>query len=282
MKKSILAFVIIISALTGCTSNYADDKEVTLMLGDYNGQTERTGNYTGDLEDGLPNGVGVFKAVNIEGENYTYEGEFSNGKIEGNGVFTFESGYTRSGTFEDALLNGQGQIVFEDGTTYAGEFEKGNWKPTIYDLISTINSRAAISFNEKSQSFVSANLDLFPTSDVDSLTKYIDNSFEAKKILKTPDDYGDKLIALENLQIIQISSFLIDKNVPTSNVTSAILTDLDGYIYRVYFVGEVPDAYEGDFISQLHTLPLGVSSYENIGGTTTISIDLLCSNYKLK
>ena len=68
---------------------------------------------------------------------------------------------------------------------------------------------------------------------------------------------------------------------PTSNITIAILEDLDGHIYRGCFKGEVPDAYKGDIISQLHALPLGVSSYENVRGGTTVSIYLLCSDYKL-
>ena len=80
MKKTILDCSILICFLTGCTSNYAEDKEATLMLWHIDNKSiERTGSYTGDLEDGLPSGVGVFSAVNDEKSTYNYESEFLNG-----------------------------------------------------------------------------------------------------------------------------------------------------------------------------------------------------------
>lgn len=74
-------------------------------------EVERTGTYQGAVDDGEASGEGVYKAVNGNGNAYTYTGEF------------------KRGTF-----NGQGQRVFDDASlNYApetGNFANGDFSPT--------------------------------------------------------------------------------------------------------------------------------------------------------
>lgn len=62
---------------------------------------DRTGTYTGDLVDGLPDGVGKFVAKNLLGEVWTYEGEFVQGHFEDEGVTTWETGQIELGTYKN-------------------------------------------------------------------------------------------------------------------------------------------------------------------------------------
>ena len=57
--------------------------------------------YTGDFENGLPNGEGNIKFENGD----IYEGEFYNGKIEGIGKMTFQNGSVYEGEFETTPLD---------------------------------------------------------------------------------------------------------------------------------------------------------------------------------
>ena len=61
---------------TGCGdtgTGTVENKEVTLSLP----YGERTGTYSGDMVEGVPDGHGKFETKNEAGETWTYEGDFS-------------------------------------------------------------------------------------------------------------------------------------------------------------------------------------------------------------
>ena len=97
MKKQLFILTLCISLVmlfTGCS------KEITLNLA----YGDRTGKYSGDLSDGVPNGHGSFTASNDEGEAWTYEGEFRDGHFEGEGQTTWENGHMEKGTYKNDVL----------------------------------------------------------------------------------------------------------------------------------------------------------------------------------
>lgn len=51
----------------------------------------------------------------------TYEGQFRNGRLEGNGVLKSAAGGIRSGAFIDGRLHGKGSIHYQNGAHYEGE-----------------------------------------------------------------------------------------------------------------------------------------------------------------
>lgn len=91
--KKLLAAGLVLSLLTGCSSG----KEITLDLS----FGPRTGTYTGEMKDNLPNGEGKFTTKNEEGTKWTYEGEFKDGHFEGEGKETWEDGTVLIGTFKN-------------------------------------------------------------------------------------------------------------------------------------------------------------------------------------
>lgn len=77
--------------------------------------------YEGEFRDGKINGQGI--------KNWTdggrYEGEFRDGRITGRGVFTLADGSRYEGEFRDGAANGAGNYMQPDGTTYSGTWTNG-------------------------------------------------------------------------------------------------------------------------------------------------------------
>jgi len=82
-------------------------------------QTVRDGIYDGPTADGKPEGKGLF--IWSRGRYHFFQGEFSDGKIDGEGTLNFRDGTSCSGIF-DNQLTGQGNVhcQYRDGSTYIG------------------------------------------------------------------------------------------------------------------------------------------------------------------
>ncbi len=83
------------------------------------------GIYTGPVKNGLPHGTGKLRIDELE---FTYEGEFVDGKAEGYGKKTWDSGDCCEGTIIDGLFCGNGYFFFADGDTYEGEFKDDSFE----------------------------------------------------------------------------------------------------------------------------------------------------------
>lgn len=68
-----------------------ENQELTLSMKDWDStglaleDIQRTGTYTGEVVDGIPNGTGRFDTQNEEGTSWYYDGEFVNGVFQGQG-----------------------------------------------------------------------------------------------------------------------------------------------------------------------------------------------------
>ena len=88
--------------------------------------------YKGDVENGIPNGLGLI----INTNKGKYVGEWKNGKKQGHGTFTYGEGKWEGekyeGEFKDGYRHGQGTYSWSDGDKYVGEFkdDKPNGKGT--------------------------------------------------------------------------------------------------------------------------------------------------------
>lgn len=60
----------------------------------------REGKYTGEVQNGIPHGYGVFVTQNSEGIEWHYIGDWKNGQMDGQGAQYWESGQCYVGTFE--------------------------------------------------------------------------------------------------------------------------------------------------------------------------------------
>jgi hypothetical protein len=79
------------------------------------------GHYHGDCDAAteLPQGKGEAKGAD------TYVGQFVQGRPEGRGVYTWESGARLEGAFLEGKAHGPGTFVALSGRRYQGEFTRG-------------------------------------------------------------------------------------------------------------------------------------------------------------
>ncbi len=95
-------------------------KEITLSFP----SGERTGNYSGETQDGLPHGKGSFSSANSEGTGWTYTGNWEMGVIRGEGETVWENGIGYRGSYERFELT-HGQLFKGETVLYDGAFSTG-------------------------------------------------------------------------------------------------------------------------------------------------------------
>lgn len=96
---------------------------------------ERTGTYTGEVLDGLPNGQGAFTSANDYGVGWTYEGEWANGHFSGQGTSTHDDGFTIIGYYQNDYLNGESKQYWQGALRYEGSYTDAvqNGQGTLYN-----------------------------------------------------------------------------------------------------------------------------------------------------
>jgi len=80
-------------------------------------------NYTGEVKDGKPNGMGV--ATYTSGTVTRYAGNFVNGFYSGKGTMFFKEGSFLTGEWKSGKLNGKGSNLTGSGSLYIGDFADG-------------------------------------------------------------------------------------------------------------------------------------------------------------
>ncbi len=87
-----------------------------------------TGSYTGQLKDGKPSGHGKVTITSETFKGDTYEGDWLNGKMNGQGRYTWADGSYYEGDVVDNLCSGYGKKVSKNGNVYEGQ-----WKNSLPD-----------------------------------------------------------------------------------------------------------------------------------------------------
>ncbi len=81
--------------------------------------------WTGACKDGYLDGVGTLSwTVNGQPDGST-SGNFTKGKIDGQGVRLFKSGNRYEGSFQDDQPSGEGKMTYPNGAVYVGSFVAG-------------------------------------------------------------------------------------------------------------------------------------------------------------
>ncbi len=97
------------------------DMEFTITVN----EGERTGTYSGEVIDGIPNGKGSFTAQNDGGTGWTYTGDFYDGQFDGNGRTEWDSGQWEEGYYIENEISDGETYSADDKLIYEGMFENG-------------------------------------------------------------------------------------------------------------------------------------------------------------
>jgi len=87
------------------------------------GEKDTNPMYQGEVENGVPNGLGVL----IFPDGGKYIGSWKNGIKYGHGTFTYSYGSKYVGSWKNDERNGKGIMVFPDGSKWEGEY-KDDWR----------------------------------------------------------------------------------------------------------------------------------------------------------
>ena len=193
------------SEMDGAVSGDVENYDLTIFV---NGE-ETECLYTGKLASGKTVGEGHYEFLNEEGEAWTYDGtclrnniwtgstvnqpvEFGDGEYSYSGTYTGELlrgvqegqgtltvtvnngfGWTYTGGWKNGSYDGYGELIYDNENIikYIGNFESGQFRPTLTQLVSALNSggnnkselsQHALSFIEEHESdFRNRNTDAF-------------------------------------------------------------------------------------------------------------------------
>lgn len=205
---------------------------------------DHVGTYTGDTVDGIPSGKGKFETTLDSGKYYSYTGEWVNGLVSGQGELTYQ--------------NADGVLLNKIGT-----FTNGTFTPTIKEFLVTLGTSSSLTFSltDKATSFLISHNDLFPSSNTQDLQQYIDSTFDFQTFIKTPQDFGDKMIQLSQLTVITKTAGQVGKD----DYTEFFLSDSSGFVYFCVYPGN-SDYKVGDKLN-IFGLPVANSTFKSPDGS---------------
>lgn len=267
MRKTIVMLLICASLflLAGCESGVAskepitekvENMEYTIRIKNWDStgleleEFEQEGTYTGEVKDGVPNGVGQFDEKNDKGEVWHYQGEFVDGVFHGQGK-----------CFSD-----EDDTIIEEGT-----YKDGTFTPTLSEFVATVPQMILNDFvlSETSAKFIDSHENLFPCKteeDVNQAISLTDKSIEYAKLAKNTAPYLDKFFALSSL----IAEQVFEYNAYGYTYTTILARDSNFNYYMFYYNGSV-DVYEGDAVN-FRGIPLAYSNFDNVSNGQTLVV----------
>lgn len=257
---------------TGCgntasqpTTEQVEDADLTLQLTLWNDDktepqesVERQGKFTGTLIDGKPSGEGKFVTQNSAGEEWYYEGQFTDGAMTGQGgCYWTDSDYQEVGTYENGLFVPTKAELFDNMIRW-------------YSSSIFLNT---MELNDTTLEFIRAHENIFPATTEEEKSEtmgLVDSSIEYKHLSKSTSNYLDKLIYFKMQEIIQTDEFTMWGHTLTSIVTA----DQNYSNFHFIFYDGTIDIFDGDNITFV-SLPVGSASYNNVsGGSTNVIVSI--------
>lgn len=231
----------------GCFSGNGN-LETNLYVINFPDGISRQGEYKGETLDGKASGTGVFSATNDSGNHYTYTGEFENGTFNGFGIRRFD----------DSSFNVE-----------EGNFENGVFSPTPIQFFKYVGTSKDEEYEltEKSATFLETHPDVFINTSIEGSNLEFEENFKYEAFAKNPSKFGDKLIKVPKLKVVQI----FEHTGLGYDYTFCIAQDSSYNVYYFYMLGFADDVYEGDRIT-LTALPLDYFTYPNTLGQSIWAI----------
>lgn len=211
---------------------------------------DRKGVYSGSVEDGVFCGQGTFSAITDDGINYTYEGEWKDGKWDGQGKQIFNNA--------------------EKKPNCLGTFQNGEFTPTLLEFLTSLGTEknALFTISEKAQDFITQNTNLFLENSAEGISDLVDKNFRYTDYSKNSSKFGDKLFRVTNFSIVQVFEY---SDYWGKQITKFLGYDSNFNVYSGYLFTQSDKIVEDKYIT-LYALPLDFSTYKGVNNNSIWAI----------
>ena len=150
-------------------------------------------------------------------------------------------------------------------TTSKDNSSKTTTKAATYEAIT---DTMEFDISDDAIAFINDNPQFFPgnSSNTGAISDHIDFSMDYAHVAKNPFKYSDRLMCIFG-EVVDCQE--LEESGKT--LTYVQIEDYSGYDYCVYYLGELPNVFEGNDVT-VTFLPFNVITFENIGGYYTKAI----------
>lgn len=151
----------------------------------------------------------------------------------------------------------------EENTDAASNIDGvGDW----FEYIGQNSDQIPFTISPKAKSFLNDHPEICSVKNVKDVKKYIDSSIEYKKVEKNQNKFGDKVMKTPECYVIKAE----ESGKGDNTITEIQMNDSDYNYYYVVYIGSL-DIYKDDTV-QVYGIPVGMTSFENVSGGTTVSL----------
>ena len=136
----------------------------------------------------------------------------------------------------------------------------------LYEYIGENSEDIPYTISPKAKTFLNDHPEVCAVKKVNSIKKYVDASIEYKQVEKNQNKFGDKIMKTPECYVIKVN----ESGEGNSTITEIQVCDADSNYYYVIYNGSL-DIYKEDTV-QIYGVPVGMTSFENVGGGTTVSL----------
>lgn len=218
---------------------YLEANEYIVFMAD---DVKRTGEFEGEVLDGIPCGEASFTTQNGAGVTYTHKGQWTDGKCNGYGIRKFED---------------------EDYRVMEGNYNDGKYTPSTPEFFTYLGTKKSASFgpSAKAAQFLADYSQIFLTNSIEGTDLEIDKSFKFAEFTKNPSVYGDKLISV-SMSVIQIW----ESSIEDISYTYCLGRAGNGNIYYMYMYNSAENILVNNWVKAT-ILPLDYFTYETVSNT---------------
>ena len=136
----------------------------------------------------------------------------------------------------------------------------------LYEYIGENSEDIPYTISPKAKTFLNDHPEVCAVKKVNSIKKYVDASIEYKQVEKNQNKFGDKIMKTPECYVIKVN----ESGKGNRTITEIQVCDADSNYYYVIYNGSL-DIYKEDTV-QIYGVPVGMTSFENVGGGTTVSL----------
>ena len=271
--------------------------------------TERTGTYSGEERNGIPDGSGVFESddglpeliyegtwkdgtargegtlhdagyrltaetregrFDVEG---TYDGEVYDGVAAGEGTFASVNSeniaWSYTGHFAGGTFDGYGSTSWENGAYEEGNYVNGQYTPTWTQVVVSMCKWDGYEINKSSVAFMKSYESLF-TSDREIEPYLVYKAWDPESFREAPERQCSKLAVRKNLTVLHVGEPM-DMGM---ELTYLALSEGDTIYYG--FVHDSSGLEEDAVLSEAWFLPLNMVTFTDDDDGSSYEVVLCC------